>query len=211
MPRARVLSEIRLTPPHSASELQAQIRAEVEHLEPAWRVIAEGVLGLEDRIDLIAIDGRGRLVVTLLGLAGDDDRMLLTRLIAQRAWVMARIGDWAQLAPELELDPEAPVRGVLMAPDFCAQTRESVAQLEDLGLELIRYTSLRSRGRPQLGLSPVEISKARFSDTETRALGRGRSKPAGSVFRSGLSEEDLGLPRLDRRELDENDEFSPEG
>ena len=205
------MSEIQLTPPRSAAELQAQIRAEVEHLDPAWRVIAQGVLGLEDRIDLIAIDGRGRLVVTLLGLAGDDDRVLLTRLIAQRAWVTARMGDWAQLAPELELDPEAPVRGVMMAPDFCTQTRESVTQLEELGLELIRYTSLRSRGRPQLVLSPMEISNARFSDTETRGPRPGRAKPSGSVFRSGLSEEDLGLASPDVRELGENGDLAPEG
>jgi len=211
MPGARTLSEIQVTPPHSAAELQAQMRAEVEHLDPAWRVIAEGVLGLEDRIDLLAIDGRGRIVVTLLGLAGEDDRMLLTRLIAQRAWVMARTGDWAQLAPELELDPEAPVRGVLMAPDFCAQTRASVAQLEELGLELIRYSSLRSRGRPQLVLSPVDIPHPGFSKKETLSPRPGRPKPSGSVFRSGLSEEDLGLANPDVRALDESDDIAPQG
>ena len=208
---APILSEIRLAPPHSATELQKQIRIEVEHLDPAWRVIAQGVLGLEDRIDLIALDGRGRIVVALLGLAGEDDRMLLTRLIAQRAWVDARTADWAQLAPELELDPGAHVRGVLMAPDFCAQTRASVAQLDDLGIELIRYTSLRSRGRPQVVLTPVESAGPGFSRSTPPGLRVGRPKPSGAVFRSGLSEEDLGLASRQFRDLDESDPFSPEG
>ena len=206
------MSEIQLAPPHSAAELQALVRTEVEHLDPAWRVIAEGVLGLEDRIDLIAIDGRGRIVVTLLGLEGEDDRTLLTRLIAQRAWVADRLDDWAQLAPELELDPDAPVRGVLIAADFSAQTRASAGELSHLAVELIRYTSLRSRGRPQLILSPVETSSSPAFKQESRDPGpAGEPKPSGSVFRSGLSEEDLGLGQPDLRPLDESEDLPPQG
>ncbi|MEE3326057.1 MAG: hypothetical protein VX252_01845 [Myxococcota bacterium] len=205
------MSEVQLTPPHSAAELQAQVRAEVEHLDPAWRVIAEGILGLEDRIDLIAIDGRGRIVVILLGLAGEDDRTGLTRLIAQRAWVAERLGDWAQLAPELELDADAPVRGVLMASEFSAQTRASLKELGDLSLELIRYTSLRSRGRPQIVLSPLEASTSPVFNQEAQDPSLGRPKPSGSVFRSGLSEEDLGLASPDARGLEESDDSPPQG
>jgi len=204
------LSEIQMALPRSAVELRAWVRAEVEHLDPAWRVIAEGILGLEDQIDLIAIDGRGRVVVTLLGLAGEDDRTLLTRLIAQRSWVAARLGDWAQLAPELELDPNAPVRGVLIAPDFSAQTRTCLKELGPLSLELIRYSALRFRERPQLILDPLESTSFRVFSQEARDPTQTEPKPPASVFRSGLSEEDLGLNSPDVRQLDDGASFSPE-
>jgi hypothetical protein len=98
-----------------------------------------------------------------------------------------------------------------MAPDFCAQTRASVAQLEDLGLELIRYTSLRSRGRPQVVLTPVEIATSDLSPSVRPGIRAGRPKPSGAVFRSGLSEEDLGLASPHFHDLDESDPFPPEG
>ncbi|MFP6641306.1 MAG: hypothetical protein VCC04_13750 [Myxococcota bacterium] len=197
------MPEILATPPQSAEELRSLVQTEVGHLDPAWRVIAKDILGLDGRIDLVALDGRGRVVVILLGLLGEDDRALLTRLVAQRSWVAPRVGDWAQLAPELELDPAAPVRGVLMAPDFAGETRTAAESLDTLPVELIRYTSLRTGARQQVLLSPLEPGSFEAFPRETREQISRRPKPPEPVFRSGLSDQDLGLSQTEAALFDD--------
>ena len=197
------MPEILATPPHSAEELRSLVQTEVGHLDPAWRVIAKDILGLEGRIDLLALDGRGRVVVILLGLLGEDDRALLTRLVAQRSWVAPRVGDWAQLAPELELDPGAPVRGVLMAPDFAGETRTAAECLDSLPVELIRYTALRTGARQHVLLTPLEPGSFEAFPRENREQIPRRPKPPQPVFRSGLSDQDLGLSQTEAALFDD--------
>lgn len=205
------MPEILATPPQSAEELRSLVHTEVGHLDPAWRVIAEDILGLDGRIDLIALDGRGRLVVILLGLVGEDDRALLTRLLAQRSWLAPRVGDWAQLAPELELDPGAPVRGVLMAPDFKPETRAAADALDSLPVALIRYTALRTGARQHLLLSPLGSGAFEAFPRESRERIRRKPKPPEPVFRSGLSDQDLGLSSTEAARFEDVDDETPRG
>lgn len=205
------MAEIMAAPPHSAEQLRSLVQTEVGHLDPAWRVIATDILGLDGRIDLIALDGRGRLVVILLGLTGEDDRSLLTRLLAQRSWVTARIGDWAQLAPELELDPGARVRGVLMAPDFTEETQAAAGTLEPHLVELIRYTTLQTGSRQQVLLGRLDPGAFETFPRENREQTTSRPKPPAPVFRSGLSDQDLGLDESEVALFNEVEDGSPRG
>ena len=75
------------------------------------------MLGADARVDLVALDPDGR-VTLVLWTTGSDDLALVALALAQRAWVEARLPDWAQLAPTLGLEAGPTPRLVLLAPDF---------------------------------------------------------------------------------------------
>ena len=105
-------------------------------------------MGLASPIDLLAVGSKGEVVLLLLALEGENDAALLTRCLAQRAWAAPRLRDWAQLAPELELAPDAPIRVILLAPDFSSETLAAAASLRPGVVQLVRHVSLRVGANP---------------------------------------------------------------
>ena len=137
-------------------------------LTPPLEAIAEDVLGLVSRIDLVARDPDGAVTLILVASAGTD----LARLgegIAQRVWLEPRLADWNQLAPHLGLAPERGVRLLLVAPRFDERTRAAAAAL---GPDLVSLAERVPRGDLDIDLHLLEAPLAtplRAPSADTRA------------------------------------------
>ena len=71
--------------------------------------VAGYVQGGADAGATVVVDGRGDGAVVLIADRADD-AALLTRALAARAWLQARVSDWRKLAPELGLRAGASIR-----------------------------------------------------------------------------------------------------
>lgn len=191
--------------PASAAELRQEIRRQLPLLDPELRIVAEDFMGLASPIDLLAISSRGEVVLILLSLEGENDAALLTRCLAQRAWAAPRLRDWAQLAPELEIAADTPIRVILLAPDFGSETLAAAASLRPGVVQLVRHVSLRVGGQPGLLFEPIgdEVHAASPRPPETREPLRGKLPGALPSFRSGLSDNDLSLKPAPEESFDD--------
>jgi hypothetical protein len=181
------------TPPEPArvaAALPELVRALPAPLEP----LAQGVLGLERELDLVARAGDGAAVVVLVAGAGED-LAALGDLAAQRAWLAPRLRDWQRLAPGLGLAPERGARGLLVAPGFDARTVAAAGALP--GTSLARVLSLEWEGRTAFVLEPLPGPAEAPRLPPPERAPEGEAAPTG--FRSGLRDEDLGLPRRPTR------------
>ena len=177
-------------------ELRNALRR-AQAFDPPLRILAEDVLGADSSIDFVAVDPDGRVILILIGEDGED-RQLLTRALAQRAWVRPRIRDWLQLAPNLELSANAPVVASLLCSSFSADTRVAAA---DLGSDVLELCTLRC---VQNG-SEVTVLLERLSQPDPaagRAIAVDLPPERSTRFRSGLSAEDLQLTLEEIREFD---------
>ena len=152
------------------------LRGALLRLTPPLEAIAEDVLGLVSRIDLVARDPDGAVTLILVAGAGAD----LARLgegIAQGVWLAPRLADWDQLAPHLGLAAERGVRLLLVAPRFDERTR---AAADALGPDLVRLAQGVPRGDLDLDLQLL--------DAQDSELSQPLAAPArhGTGFRSGL-------------------------
>jgi hypothetical protein len=141
-------------------------------------------------------DGEGRCVIALIGRAGGD-LALVAEGLAQRAWVAARVADWAQLAPEAGLRPGAEVGVVLLAQGFrpAAIAAARAAAGPPLQLAALRFV--------ENGSGVVPLLEAVGDARE-----RGEATGGGSAgFRSGLSAADLDLTPEERAEFEDRDRF----
>lgn len=170
------------------AEVRSALRAG-DVLEAPLRIFAEDLLGAEGPIDLVGVDPEGRVVVLLIGDEGED-REGVTRAIAQRAWVRPRLGDWLQLAPSLPFGIDAPVVAWLLCPTFSPET---VAAASDLGPEVIELSTLRCVQNGSEATILVERVTPARAQPEGDAPIPPESRERAARFRSGLSEQDLGL------------------
>ncbi len=131
--------------------------------------------------------------MVLLGEPGED-LQLVGRALAQRAWVEPRVRDWIQLAPGIAARPAAGVRVVLLCPDYCAQTQAAVASLGNDVVSLARYRCLRNG--PDLHLLLEHAPCANAASVDPPEI------PPLPAFRTGLTDEDLGLTDEERNALD---------
>lgn len=168
-----------------AAARRRALRRALERLDPSLKIVAEDVLALESRIDLVAVDGQRRIVAILLAEVGEDGPAL-TRALAHREWLIQRLPDWLQIAPSLGADISAGVRALVVAPAFLPETLLAVGALPHGWVELLR-TSEREIAEPS---SPLPSKKH-------------RSQPdTALVFRSGLSAEDLQVDEEELKEFD---------
>jgi hypothetical protein len=186
------LAELRITSSPPPDERRRALRDALGALIPGWRPLAENVLGADARIDWVGRDGDGRCVIALVGRAGDD-LALVAEGLAQRAWVAARVADWAQLAPGAGLRPDADVTAVLLAPQFrpAAIAAARAAGGAALQLAVLRFVENGSGVAPLLesiGGDPAETDRA-----------------GTAGFRSGLSAADLDLTPEERAEFEDRD------
>jgi hypothetical protein len=188
------LAEITWVAPPPRSELRRAIRGRLSELGLSLRIIAEGLLGADGRIDLVALDPQGGVVLALLA---DDglDLELVGRALAQRAWVEARLRDWLQLSPRLGIDPEAPVRVLLLAPSFGAPARAAGRALGAALVDLVAYRCVQNGGAVAVLLEPIR-------DRAPGGRGLGESDRLLSTFRSGLGDADLSLTPEERSDLE---------
>ena len=165
-----------MPPERRAHRERLALRGALLRLTPPLEVLAEEVLGLVSRIDLVARDPDGAVTLVLVAGAGAD----LARLgegIAQRVWLAPRLADWNQLAPHLGLAAERGVRLLLVAPHFDERTR---AAADALGPDLVRLAERLPRGDLDVELHLLE---AQGGDSNPVLLAPAR-RDGG--FRSGL-------------------------
>jgi hypothetical protein len=153
------------------------LRGALLRLTPPLETLAEDVLGVVSRIDLVTRDPDGIVTIVLVAQPGAD----LARLaegIAQRAWLAPRLDDWNQIAPHLALQGDRGVGLLLVAPRFDDRTRAAV---EALGASGVWLAELLPRGDLDVELRPV-------AGAEVPAPPRpdGPSPRPDGGFRSGL-------------------------
>jgi hypothetical protein len=175
-----------LAEPPRRPQLNEALRARLSEVVPGLRLIVEGALGADSRIDFVGVEPTGRVVLIFVGEEGDDLE-LIGRAVAQRAWVEPRIRDWIQLAPNLGVRPGAGTRAVLLCPSFRHETETAAAALGDQAVSLVRYRCLRNGGNLEILIEPI-----------AREVARGTTPPRPDrsglpAFRTGLSHEDLEL------------------
>jgi hypothetical protein len=170
-----------------------ELRARSARLWPALRVIAEEVLGADAIIDWVALEPGGRAIVVLVGDAGQDLE-LVTRALAQRAWLAPRLRDWLQLAPRIGLRPEAGVRALALCAEFRSEALAAARSLGPEVLSLATYRCVRDG-------SGVSVLLEVESSAPAAPNGSG-PVPAPEPFRTGLSELDLGLTPEESREFE---------
>ncbi len=188
------MPDLRLCPPPPRDDLLRQLRLRIGDLAPGLRLLAEGLLGAGSRIDFVASEPDGQVVLVLVGEEGDD-LALLARGLAQKAWVEARLGDWLQLAPELGIRPEAGARLWLLSPSFDPQTREAALALGAEAPQLVVYRGVQDGAGVETLLEPLQEPVAAPPQPTPGA-------PAPGGFRTGLRDADLGLTPEERREFE---------
>jgi hypothetical protein len=179
--------------PLSRADLRRRLRARLAELGPPLRLLAEEIRGDDEAvIDWVAAEPDGRVVVVLLDLEAGDP-MLLAEGLTQRAWVMARLPDWLKLAPGLGVRAELRPALLLLAPRFSRKTRIAAREADPAGIWLgrIGWAGRGPASEPEIDLvrPPREIPLAQQESAATL--------PAAG-FRTGLTDEDLGLTPAER-------------
>lgn len=177
--------------PPSRTERTRTLRRELERLEPGLRVIAEDVLAQSSRIDLIATDGRRRVVAVVVDEGEAVDRAL-TRALAHRSWLIDHVPDWPKLAPDLPIDATAGVRILLIAPGFDSELVTAVAALPTGWIELVRFIEIARGVQVHGELVRQPVLRRNGADPD-RPAGSQRRADAAARFRTGLTARDLGL------------------
>jgi hypothetical protein len=173
-------------------ELREALR-EPHAFDPPLRILAEDVLGADSKIDFVAVDRDARIVLVLLA-EGPDDSTLLTRGLAQRAWVAPRVRDWLQLGADLQVSASAPVCARLLAPGFSPETRAAAEAVGPEAVELWACRGVHDGNHLSVLLEPLTPAPT-AGPAGVPGEGSGR-------FRSGLSEEELGLGPEELRDFE---------
>jgi hypothetical protein len=163
------------------SELLRRLRSRLPELADPLEIVAEQILGLDSRIDFVAKDRRGQVVLVFLADRGSDLGLLADSL-AQRSWMEPRVADWLKLAPQLGLRPELGVRVLLLAPDLDPRTVAAAKSLDGAGIDL-------GICRPVVGGAGIELLVDVLDGTPPRPTAV--VEPIVSRFRTGLRAEDL--------------------
>jgi hypothetical protein len=178
-------------PPTSRTERTRTLRRELERLEPGVRVLAEGVLAQSSRIDLVATDGRRRVVAATFAEPGDGSRALTTAL-AHRSWLTDHVPDWLKLASDLAIDATAAVRTLLIATDFEPELLAAVAVLPAGWVELVELVEIARGDQVHSELVPHPVPRRNDADLPARVVGQ-HGSAALPRFRTGLTPRELGL------------------
>ncbi len=190
------MADLTITEPPARSQLIEQLRPRLGEVVPTFHLVAEGLLAANTRIDFVGVEPSGRVVLILVGNQGEDLE-LVGRALAQRVWVESRIRDWIQLAPDLGIRPGAGVRVLLLCPSFCSDTEAAVATLGAAAVDLARFRCLRNGTGLEILLEPPRpVAPPAHSPTPAPQTS---VRPA---FRTGLSDEDLGLTPEEQREFE---------
>jgi len=189
-------------------ELLQLLRHRIADAVPEGRLIAEGILGAESRIDFVAVEPSGRLAIVVVGETGEELEAI-GRALAHRAWVEARLPDWLQIAPELGANALAGVCAYVLCPSFSADARTAAGALGGSTLRLVRYHFVRNGSGLEILVEkpPLpNVTSADLTGPEMTSKERGQAQPAESppepVFRTTLTDADLGLSGDERSEFE---------
>lgn len=164
--------------------LRGRLREALARLDERLEIVAEDVLGLESRIDVVARDARGGLVVALVAERGRDLERLAD-VLAQSAWLAPRVQDWLKIAPGLKIRPERGVRTLLAATEFDPRTLAAASRMGDAAPALLRIAEA-----PPAAFRPAGAAASTPAPTAARGEAPAPASTL-SVFRTGLDPDDL--------------------
>lgn len=164
-------------------QLLRLLRSQLAKLPDPLEIVAEQILGLDSRIDFVARDRRGQVVLVFLADRGSDLGLLADSL-AQRSWIEARVRDWLKLAPELGLCPDLGVRVLLLAPHLDPRTIAAARSLEGPSIDLGICRTVSNGAGIEILIEVLDASPPVPAEL---------AEPAVSRFRTGLRAEDLGI------------------
>ncbi len=186
------MTDLRFTRAPAGPDLRHQLREAVGRLGRPLRVIAEDFGGLESRIDLVAVEPSGRVVLVLIADEGGELERLGDAL-AQRSWLEPRLRDWMKLAPELDIRPARGVGLLLLVQHVCPRTGAAAAA-SDVGLARLRFVSRDGGASPQVLLESVRSAQEEAPSPEgDRRFPAPTAPRTESAFRTSLRDADLGL------------------
>lgn len=185
-----------------SDEVSAEaVRRQLPLLKPPLRLVAEGLLAETSHVDFVALDPSGHVVLLLVGEEGGD-ASLLTRALAHSAWVRARLENWRQLAPELGLAHDPTVRAMLLCPSFRPETLAAAEALGD-AVQLVLCCSVRTGSESRLVFEnltgPRHEAPPRPVPPKPSPSSSQKQEP--TIFRSGLSDDELELTVAERNEF----------
>lgn len=184
-----------------SEERRRAVRLSLEQLEPGLRIVAEDVLALNTRIDLVAVDAHRRAAAIVIAEPGAEARAL-TLALAHRDWLRAHLPDWLKLAPELGADPGGAVRSLLIAASFEPETFAAAEALPTGWIELMRIRGLDDAVPCPVGLESIGPRQFDARPVTPAPTAGGRAAGSLPAFRSGLTPEDLGLTTDESSEFD---------
>ena len=191
------MPDLRLISPPPRDDLAEKLRDRLSHAVPGSRIVAEGLLGAASRVDFVSVEPGGRIALVLVG-DHDEDLELVGRGLAQRAWVAARLADWIQLAPHLELRHDAPVRVVLLCPEYSPETRAAIDALGPEVMVGVVYRCVQNGTGSEVLLEHLALPAPSAAPPREEATG----PTGGGTFRTGLGDADLGLTPEELREFE---------
>lgn len=192
------LAELALVGAPPRAHLRERLRPRLGEIVPGLHPIAEDLLGADARIDFVGVEPTGRVVLVLLVEPGED-LAAIGEAVAQRAWVEPRVRDWIQLAPAIPARSGAGVRVVLLGTEFSARARAAAEALGPNAVALARYRCVRNGSDLHVLLeapSPLRSPPG--------PVARAPAPPPAELppFRTGLTDEDLGLSAEEQRSLE---------
>ncbi len=168
--------------PSERAELLRLLRSRLPKLADPLEIVAEQIFGLESRIDFVAKDQRGQVVLVAVADRGSD-LTAFGGLLAQCSWMEPRVADWLKIAPHLGLRPELGVRALLLAPHLDPRTLAAARSVERPVIELGIWRPFSNGAGVEILIDVQEASPP----APTPAVGA-----IASRFRTGLRPEDLG-------------------
>jgi len=164
------------------SQRLRQLRSRLPKLPDPLEIVAEQILGLESRIDFVAKDQRGQVVLVFLA-DRESDLGLLADSLAQRSWMEPRVADWMKLAPHLGLRPQLGVRVLLLASHLDPRTIAAAKSLEGRVIDLGICRPVANGAGFEILIDLLEAPPPTLVPV---------AEPITSRFRTGLRAEDLG-------------------
>lgn len=187
------MADLQLVRAARRSELRAAVRARLTQLGRGLRVLAEDVLGAEDRIDIVACDVDGRVAVVLVAEPGRELERVV-EAVAHRVWVGARLADWRQLAPELPVETAADVAAIVLLPEAGPRVRALATALGANAPAIWIYRCVRNGAGLDVLLEP--------GGRDVEVPSPSRDPGLTSTFRSGITDAQLGLTPEEIAEFD---------
>jgi len=139
--------------------LRRAVRHRAGDIDRPIRIVAENLLALESRMDLLGVGPEGELVSLRIGI-DEADTTLLAHSLSDLSWLRSHGEDLAKLVPDLGIEGSADSRALLLCPVFRNVTRSAVESLPAGRIELMTYRCYRHRG--QLGVLLEQHSTPRL-------------------------------------------------
>jgi hypothetical protein len=140
-----------------ANALQALVVEHLESLEPSLKMLDERALLGGGTVDLVALDGEGRLVLIALAFVADDAMVL--RMLDAFAWCLEYPDTVGRLYPVSQAALEEPPRVLFVSERLSDAFLRKVKHLRMPSIRCLEFCHLEVNGVTGLYFNPVETPR----------------------------------------------------